>query len=144
MNPAPVIEQLRGLPGVRRVDGVAEFSELAAKPNLQLPALYVIVGEEAAAEAASDTLVHQQLVTSSWSVVAMTSAEAIARAAVTAELFALREAVKTRLIGWLHPGAERRTSYRGGSLVRVGPGLIAYDLRFSARTRLRVTPGSQP
>jgi hypothetical protein len=135
----PILDRLDGLGFVTRA-GALEFAGLRDVPG-RLPAAFVVPESEDAAPNPYATQIIDQKVSETFAVVlvlnANTRATKGAHAQISDEFTTLRDAVRQRLIGWVHPDATGPTQYVGGRLLSVDGTALTYALRFISTYHLR-------
>lgn len=130
----PIVAQLRH-GGFRQVTGLLEYSEQAVPPR-GLPALFVVpVGERAGSNTVD--IGRDQAVDVEVSVMLVIDGTKRNADGIAEDLTIEGERVKAALVGWTHPEASRPFAFTRASLSSIGSGVVAWDMRFATRYRLR-------
>lgn len=137
MRILPIIEQLQQLQGVKpkAIGGALEFAALRNMPHA-LPALYVLPDDEEAQPSARAGVI-DQLVNTSFVIVLILSAARADAKIVSDDLEAWEQALKHRLVGWVHPDMARETQYANARTLSVDGTSITRGLRFRSSYHLR-------
>ncbi|KQO53072.1 Gp37 family protein [Methylobacterium sp. Leaf85] len=116
------------------VEGSAELASLGtAQPNA-LPAAYVFISEEAAADNERVNAVLQRMEVDVSVVVITGNVSDAQGAAASVEIESLKKVVRAALIGWQPEGADDVLTNVGGRLVRARDGLVWWELTFATAT----------
>ena len=134
----PITARLEGA-GLRHVFGALEFAGLTRPPPAaSLPAHFVIPQRDRAGRNELDGAISQTI--------ALDFAVVIVIAAAGRDQDGIREDLKERidavidaLIGWTHPEAISPSLYASGQLLSAGSNVLAWQLTFSTKTRIRRT-----
>ncbi len=122
----------------RIIAGAIELAAVQQQPAA-VPAVYVFIENEAAADNEAMTGAVQQRVETDLAVVIVASNAADASGgALASDLETLKAAVRTALIGWLPPSGFDVVTYVSAEVVRMRGGYAACQLTFSAPYHLDV------
>lgn len=134
-----IIDRLKTAPQtpLRLTDGAAALASLGtnAAPKA-LPAAFVYVSEEAAAENSRATGVLQRVEMDVTVVLVSQNVSDPRGAAASSDVEALKVWAKARLLGWQPASAEDVLTYVGGRMVRAREGLVWWELTFATATYL--------
>lgn len=125
----PIIARLEAETGqlFRSIDGVAGLAAIEEQ-HLRPPMAFVAPEREGASGNERVGAV-RQVITPRVAVVIVVAGQARQGAgAINEELAERAEAVKAALIGWVYPGAQSATLYRGGRLLRAADGILAWQI----------------
>lgn len=136
---AAIIARLKTLPGLRLVEGLAEWSVLDAPPLLT-PAAYVLPGTTGAQPNGVASGGFRQALRETAQVVLLTrNLRDAGGAAATQDLVAIRDAVRASLLGWVPaPGWEPLELVSGGLVGMEGDAVVWRDLVASEAQFFRV------
>ena len=131
---ADVIARLHALspPVFRIVAGALELAAVREQPAA-VPAAYVFIENEAAAENEAMTgAVTQRVETDLAVVIVASNVSDAAGGALAADLEAIKRRVLVALLGWLPPQGDDIVTYVGSETIRMKGGYAACQLTFSA------------
>lgn len=138
MNLDPVIALLQD-GKFKRVADIMAFAKIGSAPNLQLPAAYVVPDREVASDAAQGSMIFEQVVQTSFSVILLVNVDG-ARAGVAADaLDALEMDVLDKLFAIQPAGFDSPLGLVDISTVEISAAWVARAMRFRGRRRIRRT-----
>lgn len=136
MNLEPIRALLADLP-LKAVEGVEEFAQISTRPNLALPAAYVMADALSGAPATEGSYILHQVINASVAVVIVTRPDGARRGVAGERLHELTEAVIAALFGQQPQGWDSALTVADVRTVEVSPSLMARTVRMRGRTHLR-------
>ena len=120
-----VIDRLKGIPGIRSVQGAVELAAALKAPVVATPGLFVVPLRDFPRRDEGFTGDVTQLVDSTFGVVLVIDNKRDATgAAAFNDLEPFREAVRKKLMGWTPPGAEAPFIAGSGQLIDMESGRV--------------------
>lgn len=138
MNTESVAALLVGM-AVKSIGDIDELAKISERPNLALPALYVVADSESGAPPVEGSYVLDQVITSIVMIVIVTRPDGARQGNAKAQLDVLRDEVLTRLFGAQPEGWGSVLTIADIRNVPIAPGLIGRAIRMRGRTHIRKT-----
>jgi hypothetical protein len=130
----PARDRLRAaaMPPFKLVDAASEYAALdAPPPAARLPAAYILpLGSQPGASGLVNR-VRQRVVETIGVVILAGNLRDARGGAAAADIVALRDAVRTALLGWTPAAGWEQAQLAGGQLIGIDEGVLAWQERFS-------------
>lgn len=135
---AEVIARLeeKASPPLALVAGSADLASLGSAQPPAVPAAYAFISEEAAGDNERTNAVLQRMEMDVSVVLICGNVSDERGAAASADIEALKVAVRAALVGWQPPSADDVVTNVGGKLVRARDGLVWWELTFATAVYL--------
>lgn len=121
-------------PPFQLIEGSAELASLGSSLPRVMPAAYVFISEEAAAENERVNAVLQRMEVDVSVVIVTNNVSDAQGAAASVEIESLKKVVRAALVGWQPDGADDVITNVGGRLTRARDGSVWWELTFATAT----------